>query len=74
MDDLTTEQIFDSLAAWHIDVLGLFFLHLIRGCLYDQTHPDVQSTDSGNKYLYCTTKTGFESHVTWVINVLDLFF
>ena len=36
MNNLTTEFSFDSQATLVIDVIGLFFLHVIHWCFYDQ--------------------------------------
>ena len=53
MDDLTTERSFVSQATWVIDVLGLFFLHVINGDLKSQTLADVLSNGEGNTCVYC---------------------
>ena len=54
MDAITTESSFDLQATWVVDVLGLSFLHVICGCLYNQALADVQSSGAGTKGLYCT--------------------
>ena len=41
MDDLTTKRSFHSQATWAVDVLGLFFRHVIHGCLYAGRHPEL---------------------------------
>ena len=52
LEDLTTERSFVLQATCVIDVLGLFF-DVIHEFLDNQTLPDVRSTGSGIKYLYC---------------------
>ena len=57
MDDLITERNFESQAIGQaskvIDVLGLFVLYVIHGCLYNQVLADVQLTGAGIICLYC---------------------
>ena len=55
MDDITSVRSFDTLAEWVIDVLALFFGHVIHMCLFNQALADIQSTGAGVKCLYCTT-------------------
>ena len=55
MSDLTTERSFDSQGRGVIDVLGLYFWHVIDGCLYSRALDDVRSTGAGIKCLYCTS-------------------
>ena len=43
MDDLNTESSFGSQDACGIDVFGLFFGHVIHGCLCNQALADVRS-------------------------------
>ena len=51
--NLTSESSFDSQATCVIGVLGLFFLHVIHGCLYNQALAEFRSTGAGTKCLYC---------------------
>ena len=51
MDDLTTENSFNSQATWVI--MSLIYL-LDPGCLYNQALADVRSTGAGIRCVYCT--------------------
>ena len=44
---------FDLQATWVIDVLGLFFWHVMYGYLYNQALADDWSTGAGIKFVYC---------------------
>ena len=59
MDYLTTERSFDSQVTWVIDVIGLFFWHVIHGCLYNQALEDVWLTGARIKCLYSTFGSWF---------------
>ena len=51
MDDIKTERSLASQARWVNNVLGLFFGHVIHGCLYSQTMVGVRLTGAGIKCL-----------------------
>ena len=50
---LTTQCSFDLQAMWVIDGPGVFTLHIINVCLYNQALADVRSTGAGINYLHC---------------------
>ena len=53
MVNLTNECSFDSQGTRVIDVLGLFFWHVIHGRLQNQVLADVRATGAGIECLYC---------------------
>ena len=59
---MTSEPSFDPQAMWVINVLGLFFWHVIHVFLYNHALADLWSTCVGIRCLYCTPgKTGLDS-------------
>ena len=66
VNDLTTECSLDSQDTCIIDVFGLFYLHVIHGCLSNWAGADDRSTAAEIKCLYYTEQSELQK---WIKNV-----